>query len=117
MPKVTMYHNPRCSTCRKTLDLIRKHDIEPEIIEYLKTPPSREQLRTLLKLLNAHPRDIMRSKETAYSEHKLDNQSLTTDELIDAMITYPQLIQRPIIIKGDKAIIGRPPENVLKIIE
>ena len=113
---VTMYHNPRCSKSRQTLDLLRGKDIEPEIIEYLKTPPDAETLDEILAMLDMEPRDLMRKKEAAYKEAGLDDESLDRDELIAAMVKHPILIERPIVIHNGRAAIGRPPESVLDIL-
>lgn len=115
--KVTIYHNPRCSKSRQTLELLQSSGIEPEIIEYLKTPPSRSRLKDILKLLKLEPRDLMRRNEDEYKKAKLDNPKLTKDQLIDAMIKYPVLIERPIVLANGKAAIGRPPEKVLEILK
>jgi arsenate reductase len=113
----TIYHNPHCSKSRQTLQLLQDHHIEPEIIEYLKTPPSREQLETILDMLGLEPRQLMRTKEVEYKELGLDDESLSRDQLIDAMLATPKLIERPIVIKDGKAAIGRPPEKVLDIVK
>ncbi len=114
--KVTIYHNPRCSKSRQTLALLKDHGIEPTVIEYLKTPPSAEDLGHLLQLLGMKPRDLMRRKEAPYKELNLAEESLGDDELIEAMVENPTLIERPIVVQGEAAVIGRPPENVLTII-
>lgn len=116
MKNLIMYHNPRCSTSRKTLELLHKNNIQPTIIEYLKTPPSYEELKRILKLLNISPRDLMRKKELIYHELNLDNDKLTDEHLIKTMVENPILIERPIVILNNKAVIGRPPENIMKII-
>jgi arsenate reductase (glutaredoxin) len=113
---VTIYHNPRCSKSRQTLDLIREQDIEPQIIEYLKTPPSAGELDRILNRLGLEPRDLMRKREAPYSELGLDSESLDRAALIQAMVENPILIERPIVLKGDKAALGRPPEQVLEIL-
>ncbi len=113
---VTIYHNPRCSKSRQTLELLKTEGIDPEIIEYLNTPPDKATLKKILKLLNLKPRDLMRKKEATYKEAGLDDDSLSDEELIDAMIETPILIERPIVLANDKAVIGRPPENVLDIL-
>lgn len=113
---VVIYHNPRCSKSRETLELIRSHGIEPTVIEYLKTPPSKEVLERILTLLGLEPRELMRRKEPEYEEANLDDPGLTRDTLILAMIQRPRLIERPIVVAGDKAALGRPPEQVLEII-
>lgn len=113
---VVIYHNPRCSKSRETLNLIREQGLEPEIIEYLKHPPSRSQLEELLELLGLEPRELMRRKEEEYRKAGLDDSSLTRGTLIEAMIRYPILIERPIVVANGKAAIGRPPEAVLAIL-
>jgi arsenate reductase len=113
---VTIYHNPRCSKSRQTLELLQQQGQEPAIVEYLKTPPDRDELVAILDMLGLEPRDLMRKKEPEYKENNLDNQSLGRDELIDAMLRYPKLIERPIVIANGKAAIGRPPETVLEIL-
>ncbi len=114
--EVIIYHNPRCSKSRATLALLREKGIEPRIVEYLKTPPSREELEAILARLGMQPRDLMRKKEKIYKELGLDNPDLSRDQLIDAMLENPILIERPIVVFGDKAAIGRPPEKVLEIL-
>ncbi|MDN5451390.1 MAG: arsenate reductase (glutaredoxin) [Enterobacterales bacterium] len=118
MPQhVTIYHNPRCSKSRETLALIKEQGIEPTIIQYLETPPDAATLKTLLKDLGfTSARQLMRHKEDLYKELNLADESLTEDQLIDAMINNPKLIERPIVVKGKKARIGRPPEQVLEIL-
>jgi arsenate reductase len=116
MADVTIYHNPRCGTSRTTLELMRKKGIEPRVIEYLKTPPSAKELDDILKLLSMEPRELMRTKEPEYAKYKLDAPKLTRAELIAAMVKHPVLIQRPIVLTKGKAALGRPPENVEKIL-
>ncbi len=113
---VTIYHNPRCSKSRQTLALLQEQGIEPVIIEYLKDPPEHDQLVNILDLLELPPRRLMRTGEAVYKEKNLDDPSLTAEQLIAAMIEHPILIERPIVLTNGKAAIGRPPENVLKII-
>lgn len=114
---VQIYHNPRCSKSRQALELLRDKGIEPQIVEYLKTPPDRETLERVLDLLGMEPRQLMRRKETEYKEAGLDNPDLTREQLIDAMLAHPKLIERPIVIKdGKRAALGRPPEHVLDIL-
>lgn len=113
---VTIYHNPRCSKSRQTLKLLQSKGIEPEIIEYLKTPPGKTTLKKLLSMLDMEPRDLMRKKESAYREAGLDDTSLSRDALIDAMVKHPILIERPIVVANNKAALGRPPEKVLEIL-
>ena len=122
MNKSTLYHNPRCSKSRQTLELLQQNNVDVEIVEYLKTPPSAERIQEILTLLNLEPRQLMRKGEDAYRELSLDDESLNNDQLISAMANHPKLIERPIlVIEGSesdskKATIGRPPENVLTII-
>lgn len=111
----TIYHNPRCSKSRQTLELLHEKNIEPEVVEYLKNPPSREQLLELLDMLGLEPRQLMRTKEPEYKEQGLDDESLSRDQLIEAMLATPKLIERPIVVNNGKAAIGRPPESVLGI--
>ena len=112
-----IYHNPRCSKSRQTLQLLKDKGVEPEIIEYLKTPPTEQELKEVLNLLDMKPRDLMRKKEAEYKANNLDDDSLSDEELIAAMVKFPKLIERPIVITEDKkAALGRPPESVLDII-
>lgn len=113
---VTIYHNPRCSKSRQTLQLLKEHGIEPIIIEYLKTPPSAQQLNDMLQLLNLQPRDLMRKQEKEYKETGMDDENLDRDALINGMVATPKLIERPIVLANGKAALGRPPENVLQIL-
>jgi arsenate reductase len=113
---VVIYHNPRCSKSRQTLQLLQEKGVEPEVVEYLKTPPSKNRLQQILKMLGMEPRELMRRKEKEYKELGLDDSSLSHDQLISAMVENPRLIERPIVINGDRAAIGRPPEAVLKIL-
>ncbi|HKI74734.1 MAG TPA: arsenate reductase (glutaredoxin) [Pseudomonadales bacterium] len=116
MSKVTIYHNPRCSKSRQTLALLEEHDIHPDVVLYLETPPNAKQLKDLLDKLGISPRDLLRTSESAYKTMKLANKELTDRALIDAMVKAPILIQRPIVVKGSKAVLGRPPENVLSLV-
>ncbi|WP_455223520.1 arsenate reductase (glutaredoxin) [Kaarinaea lacus] len=113
---VTIYHNPRCSKSRQTLQLLEDNKVKPIVVEYLKTPPSKSELKRILKMLHLKPRDLLRKKEPEYKTQGLDNSSLTDEQIIDIMLAHPKLIERPIVVKGDKAALGRPPENILKII-
>lgn len=114
--RVKIYHNPRCGKSRQTLQLLQAQGIEPEVIEYLKTPPDAEELNDILQKLGMEPRDLMRKKEAAYKESGLDDQSLDRQALINGMVNNPILIERPIVIANNKAAIGRPPEAVLAIL-
>lgn len=113
---VEIYHNPRCSKSRQTLQLLEENGFEPDITEYLKTPPDSAGLEKILSMLGMEPRDLMRKKEAEYKEFGLDNPDLTREQLIQGMIDHPKLIERPIVISNGKAIIGRPPEQVLDIL-
>jgi len=114
--EILIYHNPRCSKSRQTLELLESKGHAPTIIEYLKTPPTHEELRQILELLSKSPRELMRKKEAEYKDNNLDDPDLSDDQLIEAMTKHPILIERPIVISNDKAAIGRPPENVLKLL-
>ncbi|MFV9668647.1 arsenate reductase (glutaredoxin) [Pantoea sp. KXB25] len=112
---VTIYHNPRCSKSRETLSLLTARGIEPEVVLYLQTPPDRETLQILLQKLGMQSaRALMRTKETIYRELALSDKSESV--LLDALVNNPVLIERPIVINGDRARIGRPPEAVLDIL-
>jgi arsenate reductase (glutaredoxin) len=111
---VTMYHNPRCNTSRRTLALLREHGVEPQIIEYLKTPPSAPELKKLLGHMNLPAAKLLRKKEAAAAG--IDPKALSEDQLIAAMVRNPIVIERPIVVSGDKAALGRPPEAVLSLL-
>ena len=113
---VTIFHNPRCTKSRQTLELLIKQGIKPVINQYLITPPTVEKIKEILRKLGYAPRDLMRKKEDVYVEHNLDSQTLSDDYLIDCMIKHPILIERPIVLTNEKAAIGRPPEKVLEIL-
>lgn len=113
---VKIYHNPRCSKSRQTLQLIRDKQIEPDIVEYLTEIPDQSELNNLIKLLGISARDLLRTKEPEYKQLGLDDNSLTDDQIIKAMVEHPKLIERPIVVNKNKAAIGRPPENVLEIL-
>lgn len=112
----TIYHNPRCSKSRETLALLEKHGVAVQVVEYLKAPPSKKELAHILNLLGIPPRGLIRTSEATYKEHDVGNSALTDTQLITLMVTYPVLIERPIVIINGKACIGRPPENVLSIL-
>lgn len=112
---VTIYHNPRCSKSRQALELIREEDQEPEIIEYLKTPPDAATLKALLAKLGLTAREVLRKGEAVYKDLGLGGDK-SEDELIAAIVANPILLERPIVVVGNKAIIGRPPEKVLEIL-
>ncbi|MBF0247255.1 MAG: arsenate reductase (glutaredoxin) [Alphaproteobacteria bacterium] len=111
---VTIFHNPRCGKSRQTLQLIRDHGVEPEIVEYLDTPPSAAELKAILKKLGMKAHDIARKKEA--KEEGIDLKALSDDALVEALAAHPRAIERPIVVKGAKAVLGRPPENVNAIL-
>ena len=111
---VSIYHNPRCNTSRKTLALLREKGVEPEIVEYLKTPYTAAQLKTLLGQMNLSAKAVVRKKEAAAAG--MDPNKMTEAALIDAMVKHPILVERPIVVSGNKAALGRPPENVLSVL-
>ncbi len=113
---VTIYHNPRCGKSRQTLQLLKERGVEPEVIEYLKTPPNAEELDDILQKLGMEPRELMRKKEAEYKANGLDDAALDRAALIAGMVDHPILIERPIVISNGKAAIGRPPETVLTIL-
>lgn len=116
MTEVTIYHNPRCSKSRQTLQLLRDRGIEPRIVEYLKAPPSAQELDSILKLLGFEPRDLMRKKEDAYRTGGLADPTLDRAALVRAMVENPTVIERPVVVANGKAAVGRPPEKVLDIL-
>ena len=114
--KVQILHNPRCSKSRATLQLLQENGVEPEIIQYLDTPPDADQLVSILGKLKLKPRELMRKGQSEYKDMGLDNQQLSDEQLISAMLGAPILIERPIVLANGKAALGRPPESVLKIL-
>lgn len=113
---VTIYHNPKCGSSRRTLELIREAGIEPKIIEYLKTPPSARELKSMIKRMGVDARALLRTKEAPYGALKLDNPKLTDDQIVAAMAAHPILINRPIVVTETGVRLGRPPESVLDIL-
>lgn len=113
---VTIYHNPRCSKSRQTLQLLQSHAVEPRVVEYLKTPPDAATLSDLLDRLGLEPRDLMRKKEAEYKASGADDPTLDRAALIELMVRHPKLIERPIVVSAGRAVIGRPPERVLDIL-
>jgi arsenate reductase len=111
-----LYHNPRCSKSRGALELLRERGVEPRIVAYLDTPPSLEELRQLLKMLGMPARALLRTGEEVYASLGLDNPALTEEDLLGAMVQHPRLIERPIFIHGGRAVVGRPPEQVLTLL-
>lgn len=116
MSDVSIYHNPRCSKSRQTLALLEEKGITPDIIEYLKSPPTVEVLSNILQQLDISARQLLRKGEAVYKELNLSDDSLTDEQLIQIMSDNPKLIERPIVIKNGKAKLGRPPESVLEIL-
>jgi arsenate reductase len=114
--RTTIYHNPRCSKSRQTLALLEERGISPRVVDYLKTPPSAAELKAILKKLGLRPRDLMRKGEPLYAELGLKDRDLDDDALIALMVANPILIERPIVVSGGKAALGRPPESVLEIL-
>lgn len=113
---VTIWHNPRCSKSRQTLELLRGRGLEPEVVDYLKTPPDAAGLAAVLDALGLEPRQLMRRKEAVYGELGLDDPKLDRHALIAAMVANPILIERPVVLAAGKAALGRPPEAVLDIL-
>jgi arsenate reductase len=114
--KVTIFHNPRCSKSRGALEILRAAGIEPEVIEYLLTPPTAAQLGGIVDMLGCAPRDLLRKGEKEYKDLHLDDPTLTPKQLVEAMARYPILIERPIVVKGKRAVVGRPPERVRELL-
>ena len=114
--EVQIFYNPKCSKCRLTMDILNDKGLKTTVVEYLITPPDSAELNKVLDLLGVEPRELMRKHEKPYKENNLDNPDLDRQQLIQAMIDNPILIERPIIVKGNKATIGRPPEKVLEIL-
>ncbi len=113
---ITIYHNPRCSKSRQTLQLLEDRGEEINIIRYLETPPDKKTLASLIVKLGISPRELLRKGEAAYKENLLKDSNLSDTELLDAMLAHPSLIERPIVVNGERAALGRPPENVLDIL-
>lgn len=116
MSDIAIYHNPRCSKSRQTLQLLEERGIHPEIILYLENPPTAKQLQELLKKLGIGARALLRTGEAEYALRKLADPALSDAALIDAMVECPKLIERPIVVRGARAAIGRPPENILGLL-
>lgn len=110
-----IYHNPRCRKSREALELLTKNGAKPEIIEYLNTPPTEQELREIVAYLGVSPEEIVRKGEPEYKDN-FKGKNLSEDEWIKAMIKYPKLIERPIVVKNKRAVVGRPPENVLNLL-
>lgn len=112
----TIYHNPRCSKSRAAMELLTEKGIEVEVVKYLDTPPDKLMLTNILDMLKLDPRELMRKGEQEYKDNNLADESLSRDELIDAMIKFPKLMERPIVVKNGKAAIGRPIQNIIDIL-
>ena len=114
--KITLYHNPQCSKSRETLKILQEKGVDVSIIEYLKTPLTLAELESLAQKLNLEPRQFMRQNETLYQTENLANTDLTANDLFQAIIDHPRLLERPIAVSQNRAVIGRPPENVLALL-
>ncbi|TXI72306.1 MAG: arsenate reductase (glutaredoxin) [Dokdonella sp.] len=114
-PVVRIYHNPRCSKSRAACQLIADRGVAAEVIDYLKAPPTRDELRDVLRKLGMKPGELVRRGETVFKTHYA-GRSLTDDEWLDALLAHPILIERPIVVRGEQAVLGRPPENVLLLL-
>jgi arsenate reductase (glutaredoxin) len=112
---ITIYHNSRCGKSRGALAILEEHGIEPVIVEYLKNPPTKDELRAILEKLRMKPEQIVRKGEDVYKD-KFSNRTLSDDQWLEALAKYPILIERPIVVKGNRAVVGRPPENVLTLL-
>ena len=115
-PVIVIYHNARCSKSRSACEIVAGRGIEARIVEYLKTPPSRDELRTVLQKLGMKASELVRRGEEEYKQHYA-GRTLTEDEWLDALIEHPILIERPIVVRGDHAVVGRPPEKVLELLD
>lgn len=112
----TIYHNPMCSKSRAAMELLTEKGIEAKVVKYLDTPPDKQTLTDILDMLGVEPRELMRKGEQEYKDNNLSDENLSREELIDAMLKFPRLIERPIVIKDGKAAIGRPIENIINIL-
>ena len=115
-PGIKIYFNPECSKCVSALDILHQHGAEPEIVEYLSTVPSKGELKELLAMLRMKPFELIRTNENLFQQ-KFEGKNYSDDEWLDIMLEHPELIQRPIVISGGKAVIGRPPEKVLDLLK
>ena len=116
MSEFTIYHNPRCSKSRQTLALLEENGVTPQVVLYLDTPPDAAALKALLGKLGIEARALLRKGEEAYKAEGLADTGLDDDMLVAAMVAHPKLIERPIVVKGDRAVLGRPPENVMELL-
>lgn len=114
--KVTIYYNPRCRKSREALEIIKEKGYEPEIRNYLEEPPTKAELAEILRKMGKKPRDIFRKSEPLYKDLGLKNKDLSDEDLLEYLVKYPILIERPIVVKGQRAVLGRPPEDVKKIL-
>jgi arsenate reductase len=117
MSDVTIYHNPRCSKSRQTLELLQQRGIEPRVVLYLEQPPTKKQLKELVSKLGIEARDLLRRGEEEYKAFNLADPNLSDSDLLAAMSDHPKLIERPIVVRGESARLGRPPENVLELFD
>ena len=117
MSNVKIYHNPRCSKSRQALQIIKDHGVEPKVIEYLKQPLSKDELENIAKSLGVRPKEFVRKSEAQFKDNNLADQLEKDDGLIEAMSKFPKIMERPIVISDMGAVIGRPPENVLKVLD
>ena len=117
MKKITIYHNPRCSKSRQTLQLLRDNGVEPKIVEYLKIPLQKSELKNIADMLGLRPKEFIRKNENDFKENNFGGVIDNDEKIINAMISYPKIIERPIVTAGGLAVIGRPPENVLEVLK
>ena len=117
MKEIIIYHNPRCSKSRQTLQLLRDNGVEPKIIEYLKTPLKKDELKNITNMLGLQPKEFIRKNENDFKENKLGEIIDDNEKIIEAMVFYPKIIEIPIVTAGEVAVIGRPPENVLEVLK
>jgi len=117
MSNVKIYHNPRCSKSRQALQIIKDHGVEPKVIEYLKEPLGRGELENIAKRLGSRPKEFVRKNEAEFKDNNLLGQLEKDSDLFEAMVKFPKIIERPIIISDIGAVIGRPPENALKVLD
>ncbi|MCP4981241.1 MAG: arsenate reductase (glutaredoxin) [Gammaproteobacteria bacterium] len=114
--RLIIYHNPLCSKSRETLQILEDSNLSPDVVEYLEQPPTRQELKEVIEMLGIPARDLLRTSEQVYDDAELGDDTLTDDEIIEAICQHPKLMQRPIVISGTQAIIGRPPNRVLEIL-
>ena len=117
MREITIYHNPRCSKSRQTLQLLRDNGVEPKIIEYLKIPLQKSGLKNIADMLGLRPKEFIRKNENDFKKNNLGEVIDDDEKIIEAMASYPKIIERPIVLAGEVAVIGRPPENVLEVLK